>query len=91
MGASDYVNAGVEGYGWGALSIHLLIRYLLGLHEQEAGVIKVVPVMPRALCRVGAAALGKIPVTHRVHLALEAGVTVKGESYHDESGGSTCC
>ena len=53
-GASDYVNAGIEGYGWGALSIHLLIRYLLGLHEQEAGVIKVVPVMPQALCRVGA-------------------------------------
>jgi hypothetical protein len=33
----------------------LLIRYLLGLHEQEAGVIKVVPVMPQALRRVGAA------------------------------------
>jgi hypothetical protein len=45
-GASDYVNAGIEGYGWGALSIHLLILYLLGLHKQETGVIKVVPVIP---------------------------------------------
>ncbi len=61
-GASEYVNAGIEGYGWGALSIHLLIRYLLGLHEQEAGVIKVVPVIPQALRRVGAAyRVGPLP------------------------------
>jgi hypothetical protein len=53
-GASDYVNAGIEGYGWGALSIHLLMRYLLGLREEKAGVIKVAPVLPQALCRVGA-------------------------------------
>jgi hypothetical protein len=52
--ASDYVNAGIEGYGWGALSIHLLMRYLLGLREEEAGVIKVAPVLPQALRRVGA-------------------------------------
>ena len=30
-GAFDYANAGIEGYGWGALSIHLLMRYILGL------------------------------------------------------------
>ncbi len=53
-GASDYVNAGIEGYGWGALSIHLLMRYLLGLREEEAGVIRVAPVLPQALRRVGA-------------------------------------
>jgi hypothetical protein len=53
-GASDYVNAGIEGYGWGALSIHLLMRYLLGLREEEAGVIKVAPVLSQALRRVGA-------------------------------------
>jgi hypothetical protein len=53
-GASDYINAGIEGYGWGALSIHLLMRYLLGLREEEAGVIKVTPVLPHALRRVGA-------------------------------------
>jgi len=54
-GTSEYVNAGIEGYGWGALSVHLLMRYLLGLHEEEAGVIKVAPVLPQALRRVGAA------------------------------------
>ena len=53
-GAIDYVNAGIEGYGWGALSIHLLMRYLLGLSGEEAGVIKVAPVLPQALRRVGA-------------------------------------
>src|SRR6266516_4233006 len=53
-GASDYLNAGIEGYGWGALSIHLLMRHLLGLREEEAGVIKVAPVLPQALRRVGA-------------------------------------
>ena len=45
---------GIEGYGWGALSIHLLMRYLLGLSGEEAGVIKVAPVLPQALRRVGA-------------------------------------
>ncbi len=50
----DYANAGIEGYGWGALSIHLLIRYVLGLHEDEAGVVTVAPVFPHALRRVGA-------------------------------------
>ncbi len=61
-GASEYVNAGIEGYGWGALSIHLLIRYLLGLYEQEAGVIKVVPVIPQALRRTGAVyRMGPLP------------------------------
>ena len=53
-GASEYVNAGIEGYGWGALGVHLLIRHLLGLHQEEAGVIKVAPVLPQALRRAGA-------------------------------------
>ena len=53
-GAVDYVNAGIEGYGWGALSILLLIRYLLGFREEEAGVIKVAPVLPQVMRRVGA-------------------------------------
>jgi hypothetical protein len=52
--APDYVNAGIEGYGWGALSIHLLIRYLLGLQEAEADKITVIPTLPQALRRVGA-------------------------------------
>jgi hypothetical protein len=52
--APDYVNAGIEGYGWGALSIHLLIRYLLGLREEEADKITVMPALPQALRRIEA-------------------------------------
>ena len=53
-GAIDYVNAGIEGYGWGALSVFLLIRYVLGLREEEQGVLTVAPVLPQALRRKGA-------------------------------------
>src|SRR6266487_2768355 len=52
--AVDYVNAGIEGYGWGALSVHLLLRYLLGLRENEPGSISVAPALPQALRRQGA-------------------------------------
>jgi len=53
-GSHTYANAGIEGYGWGALSIHLLMRYLLGLREEEAGVLTIAPMLPLALRRVGA-------------------------------------
>lgn len=53
-GEIDYVNAGIEGYGWGALSIHLLLRYLLGLQEEAAGKLVIAPFLPQALRRVGA-------------------------------------
>jgi hypothetical protein len=53
-GAIDYVNAGIEGYGWGALSIHLIMRYLLGLWEEEADKITIAPALPQALQRIGA-------------------------------------
>src|SRR5205807_5890368 len=53
-GEIDYVNAGIEGYGWGALSVHLLMRYLLGFCEEEANTITVAPTLPQALRRVGA-------------------------------------
>src|SRR6266571_8447478 len=53
-GEIDYMNAGIEGYGWGALSVHLLVRYLLGLHEEEAGALTVAPALPQALRRSGA-------------------------------------
>jgi hypothetical protein len=51
----DYANTGIEGYGWGALSVHLLMRYLVGLCEEEAGKITIAPALPQALRRVGAA------------------------------------
>jgi Trehalase len=53
-GKVEYVNAGIEGYGWGALSIHLLIRYILGLREEEPGILTIAPQFPRALRRSGA-------------------------------------
>lgn len=53
-GAIDYANAGIEGYGWGALSIHLLIRYLIGLYENEPGTLSVRPSLPQVLRRSGA-------------------------------------
>jgi hypothetical protein len=53
-GEIDYVNAGIEGYGWGALSVHLLMRYVLGLREEEVDRLTVRPVLPQALRRVGA-------------------------------------
>jgi hypothetical protein len=53
-GELDYVNAGIEGYGWGALSVLLLLRYVMGLREEEQGVLTVAPVMPQALRRTGA-------------------------------------
>jgi Mannosylglycerate hydrolase MGH1-like glycoside hydrolase domain len=53
-GALDYVNAGIEGYGWGALSVFLLIRYVMGLREEEQGALTVAPVLPLPLRRKGA-------------------------------------
>jgi len=53
-GAIDYANAGIEGYGWGALSIHLIMRYILGLHEEEVDRLTVRPILPKALRRPGA-------------------------------------
>lgn len=53
-GEIDYTNAGIEGYGWGALSIHLLIRHLLGLSAINAETFVLAPTLPQALRRPGA-------------------------------------
>ena len=53
-GVIEYANAGIEGYGWGALSVHLLLRYIMGLREEEAGRLIVAPVLPHPLRQVGA-------------------------------------
>ncbi|HEX6556791.1 MAG TPA: trehalase family glycosidase [Ktedonobacteraceae bacterium] len=53
-GAFDYANAGIEGYGWGALNIHLLIRHLLGLYATDPNSITLAPTLPLALRRPGA-------------------------------------
>ena len=53
-GELDYANAGIEGYGWGALSVHLLVRHVLGLRAAELDSITLAPTLPQALRRVGA-------------------------------------
>jgi hypothetical protein len=53
-GEIDYINAGIEGYGWGALSIHLLIRHLLGLYATDLGSITLAPTLPAGLHHPGA-------------------------------------
>ncbi|MBO0789854.1 MAG: hypothetical protein J2P36_02755, partial [Ktedonobacteraceae bacterium] len=53
-GEIDYANSGIEGYGWGALSIHLLIRHLLGLCATDPNSITLAPTLPLALRRPGA-------------------------------------
>ena len=59
---ADYANSGIEGYGWGALNILLVIRYLMGLQEEEAGTLVVAPMLPRNLRRPGAPyKLGPLP------------------------------
>jgi hypothetical protein len=80
-GATDYANAGIEGYGWGALSIHLLMRYILGLTEEEAGKIRITPLFPAALRRSGATyRAGPIPWGRHL-LTIE--LTIRGEKgYH---------
>jgi hypothetical protein len=53
-GEIDYANAGIEGYGWGALSIHLLIRHLLGLRATDPNTIVLAPTLPQVLRRPSA-------------------------------------
>ncbi len=53
-GETDYANAGIEGYGWGALSIHLLIRHVLGLSATNPDTIVLAPTLPQPLRRPGA-------------------------------------
>src|SRR5712692_167447 len=61
-GETDYVNAGIEGYGWGAVSVHLLIRHIMGLKEEEAGVLTVAPMLPQSLRRSGTSyKIGPLP------------------------------
>jgi len=50
-GETYYVNAGIEGYGWGALSVHLLVRYLMGLREQLPNALTISPLLPQTLRR----------------------------------------
>lgn len=53
-GEIDYQNAGIEGYGWGALSVHLLIQHVIGLSARDLDKIAITPALPQALRRPGA-------------------------------------
>ncbi|MFI5273664.1 MAG: trehalase family glycosidase, partial [Ktedonobacterales bacterium] len=48
------VPAGIEGYGWGALTTHLLLRYVAGVRECAPDHLRLVPALPAALRRAGA-------------------------------------
>jgi hypothetical protein len=59
---TDYVNAGIEGYGWGTLSVYLLMRHVLGLQAHDTSSIEIMPMLPQALRKVGATyTAGPIP------------------------------
>ncbi len=52
-GEVNYTGAGIEGYGWGAIGIHLLLRYLMGLREHDEQTLMVAPMLPTVLRRPG--------------------------------------
>jgi hypothetical protein len=54
MGGIRLRQCWIEGYGWGALNIHLLMRSILGLHEEEVDRLTVHPILPHTLRRPGA-------------------------------------
>jgi hypothetical protein len=67
-------SAGIEGYGWGALTVHLLIRYLVGLRTLAPDRFALVPALPAAWRPPGATLTigplaygsGSLTITYRV-------------------------
>jgi hypothetical protein len=57
-------SAGIEGYGWGALTIHLLIRHLVGLVVLAPDRFSLAPALPAPLARTPGAryAIGPLPL-----------------------------
>lgn len=70
-GATGFTGAGIEGYGWGAVSVHLLLCHLLGLRAEADGASIVAPALPQALRRPGAVyRVGPLPWgSSSLHLA----------------------
>lgn len=90
---SRATSAGIEGYGWGALTVHFLMRYLIGLREDSPTAFRLLPALPAAWRRRGACyTIGPLPyggraltLTYRVPAdaaatkeALEVELTVAG-------------
>ena len=71
--------AGIEGYGWGALTVHFLIRYLLGLREEAPDRLRLVPSLPPALRR-RAATYSAGPLPYGCHaLTLTYAIQPEGD------------
>ncbi len=49
------VSAGIEGYGWGALTVHFLVRHIVGLRALSPTSFLLVPALPPSSRRPGAA------------------------------------
>lgn len=54
--------AGIEGYGWGALTTHCLLRYIVGVRELSPTSLRLTPALPHRLRRPGASfSVGSLP------------------------------
>lgn len=90
-GEIDYVNAGIEGYGWGALSIYLFMHVLLGLQERRAGQLHVAPMLPQDLRTIGARyrvrtiQWGKHTLSLELHVQEKERYTCRLEASRDEA------
>jgi hypothetical protein len=84
-------NAGIEGYGWGALTVQFLVRYVLGLREIAPDCFALVPALPATWRRSGAVlsvgplayGSGTLTITYRLPddpraEELEVSVTLAG-------------
>jgi hypothetical protein len=66
---------GIEGYGWGALGVALLMRHIVGLHEIVPGILRLRPVIPAEVMRPGTTLrVGPIPLAQgRLTVEIQAG------------------
>jgi hypothetical protein len=88
------VGAGIEGYGWGALTTHFVVRYIVGLREASPTSFHLMPSLPAAWRRPGAVfsidplpyGAGVLALTYRVPAvatgmksdAVDMGLTLTG-------------
>lgn len=65
---------GIEGYGWGALGVALLMRHIVGLREVAPGYLLLQPVLSSAMLRPGSVLrIGPIPLAQgRLTLEFQA-------------------
>lgn len=66
---------GIEGYGWGALGVALLMRHIVGLHEIVPGSLGLRPAIPAEVMRPGTTLrVGPIPLAQgRLTLEFRTG------------------